>query len=141
MIYLYPDLKTAIIGKVDSKELTIIKGKDANVSLSFHKNNDSESTLKLNIYSNKQNNIYANENTQSLLIGQNDTIDLLLIEISNEVLTNEEPFTYFDAPNSKCIRFVLIRGCVWEIVMKLYKNQVAVIFFLFSVNIHCPKMR
>ena len=112
MIYLYPDLRTAMVGKFDSKELTIIKGKEANVTLSFHKNNDSESILKLSLYSNEQNNIYANENTQSLLIGQSDTINLLLIEISNKVLTNEEPFTYFDAPNSKCIRFVINKGCV-----------------------------
>ena len=112
MIYLYPDLRTAIVGKFDSKELAIIKGKEANVTLSFHKNNDSESILKLSLYSNEQNNIYANENTQRLLIGQSDTINLLLIEISNKVLTNEEPFTYSDAPNSKCIRFVINKGCV-----------------------------
>ena len=112
MIYLYPDLKTAIVGKFDSKELTIIKGKEANTALSFHKNNDSESILKLSIYSKEQNYIDANENTQSLSIGQNNIIDLLLVEISNKVLTNEEPFTYFDAPNRKCIRFVINKVCV-----------------------------
>ena len=55
MIYLYPDLKTAIVGKFDSKELTIIKGKEANTAASFHKNNDFESISKLSFHSNEQN--------------------------------------------------------------------------------------
>ena len=105
MIFLYPDLSTAIIGKFQSERLTLVKGKEAYVGISFCKNQDDESILVLRLYPNKDMIFNGCKDPSSSPITKNDAVDVLLVEIQNDIIANEDAFVYFDAPNSKCSRY------------------------------------
>ena len=105
MIFLYPDLRTAIIGKFRSERLTLVKGKEAYVGISFCKNQDDESILVLRLYPNKDKVFNGYKKPSSSTISKNGAVDVLLVEIQNDTIANEDAFVYFDAPNSKCSRY------------------------------------
>lgn len=105
MIFLYPDLRTAIIGKFQSERLTLIKGKEAYVGISFCKNQDNESILVLRLHLNQNKTFDGCKDPSSSSITKNEAVDVLLVEIQNNIIANEEAFVYFDAPNSKCSRY------------------------------------
>ena len=117
MIFLYPDLSTAIIGKFQSERLTLIKGKEVYVGLSFCKNKTQESILVLRLHSNQDKVFGGCKDSNLSLITKNEAVDVLLVEIQNDIIANEDGFVYFDAPNSKCSRYkfklyyILIWNC------------------------------
>ena len=106
MIYLYPDLKTTIVGKSHSEKHTLIKGKEAFACLSFHKslNKDHESVLVLRLESCQPKFSIGCKHPSSSSIIENGAIDLILIEIHKDIFATNESFVRFVAPNSKCIR-------------------------------------
>ena len=107
MIYLYPDLRTAIIGKFHSEKHTLIKGKEACVEISFHKdlNLNQESVIVLRLLPSQDKFTNGSKDPSSSSITGNRVVDIIIIEIHIDIFPHGHSFIYPDAPNSKCIRY------------------------------------
>ena len=104
MIYLYPDLRTAIIGNFHSVRRTLIKGKEAHSMLSFLQNKKSESLLVLTLDQRQDNFINDSKEADWFSLSKTKGVVGFMIQVKNDFWDNDDNFIYFDAPNSKSIR-------------------------------------
>ena len=111
MVFLYPDLFTAVIGNFDPIANTLIQGNAAAVDLSFVCIQNDEYILSLHL---KHHNEEKTIKDIQDMVAIRDTLTTpsglaeIFVEFHTDFRQNQEDLIYFDAPTSKCIRLIYI---------------------------------
>ena len=105
MLYLYPDLVTAIFGKFHPDRHVLIKGKEAKVTLSYIPIQHKKVVLCLHIAKSSITGYPKNTIPNSFDYGEDahEPIEIVL-GFENDFWHESNGTVGFDAPSSKCIR-------------------------------------
>ena len=109
MVFLYPDLVTAVIGNFDPITNTLIQGNAATVDLSFACNQNDEHILSLYLkHHNEEKTIKDNQDMVAIreILVTSSGLAEIFVEFETDFWQNQQDLIYFDAPTSKCIRLV-----------------------------------
>ena len=109
MVFLYPDLVTAVIGNFDPIANTLIQGNAAAVDPSFLciQNNEYILSLHLKQY-NEEKTITDIQDIVAIreILMTSSGLNEIFVEFQTGFWQNQQDLIYFDAPTSKCIRLV-----------------------------------
>ena len=105
MVYLYPDLTTAIIGRFDQERHTLIKGKQANVVMTFIPTRNNKNTLCLHLLQPDETIAESHQSRKeyNLSIKEADINGVILV-VQKDFWHDKRSLVSFGAPSSKCIR-------------------------------------
>ena len=109
MVFLYPDLVTAVIGNFDPIANTLIQGNAAAVDLSFLCIQNDEYILSLHLKQyNEEKTITDIQDIVSIrqILMTSSGLAEIYVEFQPDFWKNQQDLIYFDAPTSKCIRLM-----------------------------------
>ena len=109
MVFLYPDLVTAVIGNFDPIANTLIQGNAAAVDLSFSCIQNDEYILSLHLkHHNEEKTIKDIQDMVAIreILMTSSGLAEIFVEFQTDFWQNQQDLIYFDAPTSKCIRLI-----------------------------------
>ena len=109
MVFLYPDLVTAVIGNFDPIANTLIQGNAAAVDLSFSSFQNDECILSLHLkHHNEEKTITDIQDMVAIreILMTSSGLAEIFVEFQTDFWQNRQDLINFDAPTSKCIRLI-----------------------------------
>ena len=109
MVFLYPDLVTAVIGNFDPIANTLIQGNEAAVDPSVLCTQNDEYVLSLHLkHHNEETTIKDIQDMVAIreILMTSSGLAEIFVEFQTDFWQNQQDLIYFDAPTSKCIRLV-----------------------------------
>ena len=109
MVFLYPDLVTAIIGDFDPIANTLIQGNAAAVDLSFSCIQNDKCILSLHLKHHNEEKTYKDiKDVVAIreILMTSSGLNEIFVEFQTGFWQNQQDLIYFDAPTSKCIRLI-----------------------------------
>ena len=109
MVFLYPDLVTAVIGHFDPIADTLIQGNAAVVDLSFLCIQNDEYIVSIHLkHHNEEKAIKDIKDMVAIreILMTSSGLAEIFVEFQTDFWQNQQDLIHFDAPTSKCIRLV-----------------------------------